>query len=244
MRAARSSLALAAAAAAMLTACGGATSTRSTEDASTDGPLTPLDGTANGPDGAGADAGASGDAAACGFCVDASSDVQLSVCPSSPPTAGSTCTLAEGEECEYGSSWWLSCDLVLRCQGGTWQRSEPGGQCFGQDAGGSCPATWAEASAIDAGAGVVACPAPDCQYPEGYCECLAGCGGGGAPHPELLMGRWYCTPATPECPSPRPDLGTACSSDAGCQYGQPCGCGQQLQCVDGVWQGYPTPPCP
>src|SRR5271165_2564450 len=95
VNASRSSLVLAAAAAATLVACGGATASRSTEDASADAPPTSLDGTANGPDGSGADAGASGDAATCGFCLDASSDVQLSVCPSSPPAVGSTCTLAE-----------------------------------------------------------------------------------------------------------------------------------------------------
>ena len=244
MLAPRSSLVLAAAAAAALTACGGATTTRSTEDASTDAPLTSPDGTANGADGANADAGASGDGAPCDFCLDAASDVPLSLCPSSPPAMGSACSRPDGEECEYGSSWWLGCNSVFVCRGGTWQPSPVGGVCISQDAGGTCPASWAEANAFDAGGGFGPCPAPDCQYPEGYCECLAGCGGGGAPHPMLLMGRWYCSPATPECPSPRPDLGTACSSDAGCMYGEPCGCGQQLQCLDGVWQGYPLPPCP
>ncbi|HEX8795506.1 MAG TPA: hypothetical protein VF765_31365 [Polyangiaceae bacterium] len=240
MQSRRPSVLLAAAAVLMLAACGGATTTRSTEDASTDG-STATDGTANGPD---ANADASGDATACDSCIDAASDVHLSLCPASPPAPGSACTLADGEECEYGSSWWLSCNLVLRCQGGTWQQAGVGGLCVGQDSGGMCPATWAEANAIDAGNVVGPCPAPDCQYPEGYCECLTGCGGGGAPHPMLLMGRWYCAPSTADCPSPRPDLGTACSSDASCQYGEPCGCGQSLQCTGGVWQGYPIPPCP
>lgn len=230
---------------AMIAACGGATATRSGEDASADAPVTSLDGTAGGPD---ADADGSGDATACSFCLDASSDVHLSLCPSTPPDAGSACSLAEGEQCEYGSSWWLECNLVLRCQGGTWQTNGGGsgfGPCAGQDAGGSCPATWAEANAIDAGTGFGPCPAPDCQYPEGYCECLTGCGGGGQPQPMLLMGRWYCAASTAECPSPRPDLGTACSSEgSSCRYGQLCGCGQDLQCSGGVWQGYPIPPCP
>lgn len=228
----------------MLVACGGATASRSTEDASADAPTVLPDGTAGGAD---ADAGgANDDATSCSFCLDAATDVHLSLCPSSPPAAGSACTLPDGEECEYGPSWWLGCNLVLRCQAGTWQ-VYGGGTCIEPDAGGggTCPSSWIEASALDdGGGGVGPCPASDCQYPEGYCECLSGCGGGGAPHPMVLMGRWYCAAATTACPSPRPDLGTPCSTDAGCQYGQPCGCGQELQCVDGVWQGYPIPPCP
>jgi hypothetical protein len=179
----------------------------------------------------------------CGFSCDAGDAAALVACPSSAPALGSACSLPEAEECEYGGSWWLGCNLVLRCTQGAWKAAPAEQQCVQQDAGGSCPATWAEASAVDAGIGM--CPAPGCQYPEGYCECLVGCGGGGAIREPQLAGHWYCAPSTPRCPSPRPDLGTSCGdSDASCQYGTACGCGEQLFCTGGVWQGFSLPPCP
>jgi hypothetical protein len=69
-------------------------------------------------------------------------------------------------------------------------------------------------------------------------------GGGGAIREPRIAGHWYCAAATPQCPTPRPDLGTSCDSDASCQYGTACGCGEELFCTGGVWQGYSLPPCP
>jgi len=187
---------------------------------------------------------ASPDAGGCGFSCDAADDVALRACPAAAPPIGSACSLPEQEQCEYGGSWWLGCNVLLRCTQGTWQAAPAEQWCTEQDAGGTCPATFAEASRADAGIGM--CPAPGCQYPDGYCECLVGCGGGGAikEKPEIA-GRWYCAAATPQCPTPRPDLGTGCGdSDASCQYGTPCGCGEQLFCSGGVWQGFSLPPCP
>lgn len=183
----------------------------------------------------------------CGFSCDVADagDVTLVVCPATAPAVGSACTLPEGEECEYGASWWLGCDVVVRCMQGVWKVAGASQACLEQDAGGACPATFAEAVGIDAGADM--CPAPGCQYPDGYCECLVGCGGGGQsghPRPQAVVGQWYCKAATPQCPSPRPDLGTSCDSDARCLYGMECGCGAQLQCTEGVWQGFATFPCP
>ncbi len=167
-------------------------------------------------------------------------DVAFLPCPVTAPTSGAACDV-EGEDCEYGASWWLVCDLLLRCTGGHWVTPPNGASCGWLDAGGTCPATFAAASAFDGG---IECPAPDCQYPEGYCECLVGCGGGGQlPRPELA-GRWACMEASAGCPSPRPRLGTSCEAGTGCGYGWPCGCGQSQSCVDGVWQGSPTPVCP
>ncbi len=93
-------------------------------------------------------------------------------------------------------------------------------------------------------AGLALCPAPECQYPEGYCVCMTACGGGGQVRAEIA-GRWFCGQATPGCPSPRPDLGTACEeAGGGCLYGDQCNCGENLRCTDGVWQGGATPVCP
>jgi hypothetical protein len=179
-----------------------------------------------------------------GLVCDASGEpVVFSSCPTTPPPIGAKCT-NEGEICEYGPSWWLACNEELRCTSGTWQKNNVfgPGPCGELDAAGSCPATWAEASALDAGG--FTCPALDCQYAEGYCECVSNCGGGGQVHP-LVPGTWLCQPATAGCPSPRPHLGTTCDeAGAQCQYGWPCGCGQQLACGEGVWRGNPIPPCP
>jgi hypothetical protein len=218
-----------------VTHCGGSTSTPREG---------PADATSTAAE-AGLEAGedAAPESGTCLSCdADAGTDLPLAACPSSAPAPGSACSLTEQEECEYGPSWWLGCNLLLRCTQGAWKIAGAGQGCFEQDAGGSCPATWAAASTLDAGIGM--CPAPGCQYPEGYCECLVGCGGGGAWRPQIA-GNWYCAAATPQCPSPRPDLGTACGdSDASCRYGTACGCGEQLSCTGGVWQGFAFPPCP
>jgi len=214
--------------------CGGTVAGSRGEDASADG-------TAAG------DAGATGDAtvadvdeedACVGFGCEQAEAAPIVPCPASPPTLGSPCD--QGEACEYGSSWWLECNTAFGCIGGQWRPVHPTA-CTWLDGGGTCPATFAQASALDAG---FECPAADCQYPEGYCECLVGCGGGGQIRKPLIAGRWACAAATAECPSPRPLLGTACEGDASCNYGWPCGCGQMEECRQGVWEGMSSPVCP
>src|SRR5262249_6776405 len=135
--------------------------------------------------------------------------VPPSTCPAAPPATGDACA-SNGELCEYGPSWWLLCNTVFRCTSGQWQPAMRfGGAPWllvdGGGEAGACPSTFAEASSIDSG---LFCPAADCQYPEGYCECIRGCGGGGAQFHAGEMGQWACRPATTECPSPRPRLGT------------------------------------
>jgi hypothetical protein len=219
--------------------CGGVTSSTppSPADASVDAPGHDASAPADAGD-TGADASTT-----CLDCDAGDEAVALTVCPASPPTVDASCApTPSGEQCEYGPSWWLACNDVLRCTSGTWHGGAGlgPGPCGQLDAG-TCPATWAEASDVDAATG---CPAVDCQYPEGACECLSGCGGGGQLR-ELVSGSWMCQAATTECPSPRPHLGTPCSdATASCQYGWPCGCGQHLECKDGVWQGDSLPPCP
>lgn len=107
--------------------------------------------------------------------------------------------------------------------------------------GGTCPATWAEATAGDGG--IVECPATECGYPEGTCVCLRGCGIGQI---RALGDSWFCTPATPECPSPRPRSGTSCG-DAGpvCHYGPVCCDGAwTMFCSSGAWEAFPEMVCP
>jgi hypothetical protein len=188
-----------------------------------------------GPDrttGGGTDDGGDDGASVCSFCHVNDARVPFVLCSASPPEAGTPCAVPD-EACEYGTSWSLECNLVLRCMQGIWREEFSGAPCPRLDAGSGCPATWQQANAVDA----AACPATDCQYPEGYCECGAACGHGGEQP-------WQCTPATSDCPSPRPRLGSACTGSASCAYGWSCVCGQQQGCVDGVWQGDLDPPCP
>jgi len=233
------SLALAAAA----MHCGGSVQGAAPLDGSADGTTTGTGDASGSHDGAniGDDGGAGDDSSAgcIGFACDGGDERTPPVtCGSMPPTVGSPCP-SEGEVCEYGKSWWLECNTQFRCEQGKWTNVT--GSCSWADAGGACPATWAEAMAIDASPAT--CPL-DCQYPEGYCECGAFCGGGGGRRVNGGM-PWTCWQATPQCPSPRPLSGTPCpEAGAFCSYGGLCGCGQNLGCVDGVWQASPIPPCP
>jgi hypothetical protein len=166
-------------------------------------------------------------------------------CPPTPPTAGSACDVPD-LFCEYGSNWWSRCNLLLSCEKGMWQTFEGGPDFCPQVAGGpsggvcpanTCPATWADAVAIDGGP----CPSFSCEYPEGDCLCGINSGAGcfGAA-PSV----WACLPATPGCTYPRPRFGTPCipAPDAStvCQMGWGCDCQQNLYCNgEGVWVGNP-----
>jgi hypothetical protein len=231
---------------AAVTGCGGATASPGGSDAAagvSDGAAdrtTDLDAPGGDDVGYGLDAG-------CGFsCPSDAGDAGVPPCPATPPGAGTPCS--QQQVCEYGSSWWLECNTVLRCApaGGTehaWTVDSDGGQCPWLDAGAACPATWAEATGADAGMGK--CPFVTCVYPEGFCGCGVACGGGGGfPHPEDVTGIFTCIPTQPGCPEPRPLSGTACDSGVFCSYGFACGCGQEQQCDDGTWQAMREPPCP
>jgi hypothetical protein len=173
---------------------------------------------------------------------DAAPDVLLVVCPVSPPAVGSSCFVPD-QECEYGPSFFLDCNELLRCTQGSWTLQHGALPCSALDAGLQCPATFAEASTEDAGIW----PGNDqaCQYPDGYCECPGFCGGGQVRHPEAPFG-CNCVAATSSCPSPRPLIGTACEDDSGtrCTYGGVCCSGETLTCVQGVWTGFGNSPCP
>lgn len=181
----------------------------------------------------------------CGFSCDAGAPT---ACPATPPQAGTPCNAPQ--ICEYGTSWFLTCNLVLRCQSttgtgpGTWLEESDGGGCPWLDAGGPCPATYAQAEAVDAAPG--SCPFVSCVYPEGFCGCGVMCGGGGGvPRPHDVTGFFACIPSAPGCPEPRPLSGTACDAGLSCNYGFACGCGQIQQCTSaGSWSAEPGPACP
>lgn len=180
----------------------------------------------------------------CGVLCEAGFDAPppLPACPAAPPGAGSPCP-SQNEVCEYGSSWWLDCNVVVRCETGKWALQHDGGGCDWLDAGSACPATWDEANGVDAA--LQTCPFTTCVYPEGFCGCGVACGGGGGEvQRPMIDGIFVCIPSTPQCPEPRPLSGAPCDSGAGCDYGFACGCGQVEQCVDGLWQASPAPVCP
>ena len=225
--------------------CGGVTAVGAASDASADR-TTASDGSSAVDAVTGFDAGAD-TSVGCGFSCDDAGDAALPPCPATPPAPQSPCTASQ--VCEYGSSWWLNCNVVLRCVdtgsgARAWNVEFDGGQCPWLDAGGPCPATWDEAKSVDAGS--FSCPFVSCVYPEGFCGCGIGCGGGGGlPRPADVAGIFTCIAAQPGCPEPRPLSGTPCAdSGAYCSYGFACGCGEIQQCVEGMWQSSPQPPCP
>jgi hypothetical protein len=238
-----------AAALASLAACGGVTAVNASSDASADGTAVydaatgsfdvstgSLDAPPSFPD----------TSVGCGFSCDAGGGPRV-VCPATPPTPGTACDVSPTDTCEYGSSWWLVCNLVMTCTAGQWTVQPQYPACAEPDAGPACPATWAEAQAIVADAAPSNCQFVSCVYPEGWCGCGIGCGGGGgAPAPRgELSGYFWCIPSSPGCPEPRPLGGTACEPDGGyCNYGFACGCGQEMRCDQGVWTAFPGPPCP
>jgi hypothetical protein len=228
-------------------ACGGVTAQTEDGGASADA-TSGFDAAADGFDAGGF--GCVGDCDAGGFgCVgDCDAGTRpYAVCPPSPPTPGSPCNVPGYETCEYGSSWFLACNLVMTCAQGQWQVQNQFVACAEPDAGPPCPATWAEAQAVVADAGLTNCQFVSCVYAEGWCGCGIGCGGsGGAPAPhDRLSGFFTCIPSQPWCAGPRPLGGTACEIDGGyCSYGFACGCGQDLHCAGGVWQVNQSPACP
>lgn len=149
-------------------------------------------------------------------------------CPASAPASNGACsgTIA----CEYGSDPDVSCDTVATCTSGEWFVRPASGTPCGTSLDPSCPATYAgisqQSTCSSAGA--------QCSYPEARCSCQTHCGMVG--RPEAF---WCCPDApagTPGCPSPRPRLGSACSSDAAvCDYGG-CSGNVTLKCTAGTWQ--------
>jgi hypothetical protein len=105
-----------------------------------------------------------------------------------------------------------------------------------------CPATYADVQAQD-GQCAMADVGESCVYAEARCDCSRTCGMEGVGG---TGGIWCCPDAPPggSCPSPRPRLGTACTTSTSvCDYGA-CSGNVELQCTDGVWQKVTQFGCP
>jgi hypothetical protein len=162
-------------------------------------------------------------------------------CPATEPAAGSTCT-PNGQyvlACEYGGDQYGDCTTELECASQdssgsfTWTSSGPEAICGPQPA--ACPDTLAD---VPQGG---ACDDTSivCGYPEGRCGCLP-CGTITA-GPEAT-GYWNCrewSSVGDACPTPRPKLGDACSTEgARCDYDACCtgpSLGPSMQCENGYW---------
>jgi hypothetical protein len=148
-------------------------------------------------------------------------------CPSSQPTAGGAC---KGDlTCEYGTSPNPNCDEVFACQSNAWVNQTTGTIC---PPTALCPATY---NAVPNGQD---CPSDDgltCGYQQGECICTKSFGG-----LQKQIPAWDCFPAQQNCPAPRPDIGSTCTTpDQSCNYGA-CSGGVQLVCKDGRWQSADT----
>jgi hypothetical protein len=150
------------------------------------------------------------------------------ICPATPPASGSMCS-PQGLQCEYGTSPDPGCNMLAGCTASGWEYALGGNCTMGQCASsyGSVPVN--QNCAGDNGL--------VCGYAQGTCTCSYG-----AP-PHVNGPVWQCFPAADGCPSPRPDIGTACSDPGkSCDYGA-CQGGIALQCTGGVWQEQMTA-CP
>jgi len=156
-------------------------------------------------------------------------------CPASAPGPGDACT-REGLECEYGTSQYPACDLVVQCSSGAWQSESFGGDCPSGANPPGCPATMGGVpvgAACDANIGT-------CHYALGQCYCGGFFGGPQPPSPDGggPTATWSCDDPGPGCPQPRPRVGAACT-----QEGQSCmyfTCDFGEQCTGGIWQGEPV----
>ncbi|HEY1959691.1 MAG TPA: hypothetical protein VGH28_28975 [Polyangiaceae bacterium] len=156
-------------------------------------------------------------------------DASSGGCPVSPPSQGGACSPNQ-LECEYGTSPEPGCNQLFECASGSWQDQTNGQICPPPS---DCPATYAsiapDSDCSPNGLG--------CAYPEGTCLCTQSFGA------QKLTPAWSCIPATAQCPSPRPDIGSSCSEPGQqCDYGG-CQGGVSLQCTGGMWSQVLTP-CP
>ena len=150
-------------------------------------------------------------------------------CPTTPPFSGSSCAPAS-LECEYGTNPDPSCNQTFFCNAGVWQDQSSGTICPPQS---DCPSTFAQ---IPNGQDCTP-NGLQCAYPQGECICTTSFGGLQKQTPA-----WDCFPAQTGCPSPRPDIGSACTGTNQCDYGA-CSGGVALECKGGVWTQVITP-CP
>jgi len=155
-------------------------------------------------------------------------------CPTSAPANGSVCT-DENLECEYGTSEYPGCDAVTQCESGTWQEEQSGGFCPGINPS-QCPSSMAAANGQSCDPGQYG--SVSCWYATGGCYCGSLGGpimvepdGGYAPQ------TWQCDDPGPQCPQPRPRIGSTCSDEGlSCQYLE---CDFAESCTGGIWVSEP-----
>jgi hypothetical protein len=161
------------------------------------------------------------------------------VCPEGSPTGGAHCSDV-GLYCEYGTNQNLECNQLFQCTTKGWLAFG----VFMCPPSSDCPTSYSSLSS-----GMPKCPASDapgiaedliCSFSQGTCLCSDS--DDGSPPPGGPY--WYCVPATAECPSPRPTIGSPCPTDGTeCNYGA-CQGGVDIECTGGVWQENQGFTCP
>jgi hypothetical protein len=156
-------------------------------------------------------------------------------CPSTLPTSDAACSPV-GLVCEYGSNPNSQCDMLYGCTSSGWSDETTKSACPTTE----CPASYASVSGPSQDHPCTVNGA-ECSYPtQGTCLCTSDPGG----LPTTGGPLWECTAATAMCPSPRPRLGSACSTEgASCDYGA-CTGGIEIVCKGGYWLRDEMVACP
>jgi hypothetical protein len=154
------------------------------------------------------------------------SDGGADPCPTSAPTVGLGCEVL-GLWCQYGANANPYCDDLFACQNGFWADMSTHSAC-------PAPTTACPAYTADLGGSGCGTPEQFCSYAQATCICSEG--GGGLPVVGDAGISWQCTTSSQACPSPIPELGSACNVDSSttCDYGA-CSGGPALSCEGGFW---------
>lgn len=165
-------------------------------------------------------------------------------CPSNIAAAGSTCD-GSVAVCEYSDDPREPCRPSLLCSGNVWTAQQSSCPALVNAPG--CPATLAQAqqvSTCDPNAASI------CAYDGVACNCSATCNFGAAKTLRAAAARtevvcsttsyvWECDSLGPSpdatCPAALPVLGSVCSGDGLCVYGNACG-SPMISCTDSLWQ--------
>jgi hypothetical protein len=152
-------------------------------------------------------------------------------CPARAPWAGDPCG-REGLICEYDRAGWEpGCSELYACGKGAWREyadpDEDSCQIEKATPGRECAARY---DAVPRGQSCSS--AATCDYPEGRCACTVACAPAKA-HPS--SGVWACDDPAPDCPRPRPNIGSVCTPEGQrCSY-EMCCVGAELECRNGAW---------
>jgi hypothetical protein len=172
-------------------------------------------------------------------------------CPPTMPAEGTGCT-KDQLICEYGDDFDPQCNTIRVCSGGKWASSIS----FGGPA--MCPSglptipqnpTECAATRTQVPEGTACTGSTSCAYDGSTCFCGRFCPSYPIRQPDcdpdagITMGCcnaqvvWNCFDGPAFCPTPRPRVGTACTTEgASCAVSAPAECGQAtLQCKMGVW---------